>query len=61
MKKAIVVSIITIILFYLGGSFYSLSFDISKWAEETRLITLIAMFTFGLSFGGITLMSENDL
>jgi hypothetical protein len=42
-------------LFYLLGSFYSVSFDISKWTLETKgfisvIVGMFALFSFVITF-----------
>jgi ABC-type Mn2+/Zn2+ transport system permease subunit len=58
MKKAIIVSMLVVILCYLGGCFYEVSFDISKWTEPCRVFILLIMFSLSMLFGGLAY--END-
>jgi hypothetical protein len=47
-------------IIYLLGSFYSLSFDISKWNENTRSIVSVMGGFFSLLFGLIYYASKSE-
>jgi hypothetical protein len=60
MKKRIIIAIGLFFICYLLGSFFSLSFFISDWKEETR--EFVAIFGGFISFVAASFprMGEND-
>jgi hypothetical protein len=47
--KRVVIFILVLIMAYLSGAFYSLSFDISYWSELCRCVVICIGLFFALS------------
>lgn len=50
--KPILLAILGMVLGFLAGAFYSVSFDISQWSESCRFATLLLMAFGACSLGG---------
>lgn len=58
--KSIALTLSLFFICYLLASFYSLSFDISKWTEGTRGVVSGGGGFFSLMFGGIYQGVQNN-
>lgn len=52
--KSILLAILGILLGFLAGAFYSVSFDIGQWTEDCRLATLLVMAFCGVASCGLS-------
>jgi len=46
LAKRILIGCIGFVFIYLFGSFFNVSFDISKWGEDSRFLVIVGVLAF---------------